>query len=138
MVVPRADGKLGMAGHCWQKSPRSRGNGYGGTTRQFRPLDGKALRKNHHQYGASLYWIHHGGFHREKTGAARHAGGVFGAAAKTVKKNSENGGLLFLFFSKGTTPPSLFLYLLLLNPLPLETSQNPPPLQGFSLNPRPP
>src|SRR5437660_11388678 len=99
MVVPRADGKLGMAGHCWQKSPRSRGNGYGGTTRQFRPLDGKALRKNHHQYGASLYWIHHVGFHREKAGAARHAGGRFVAAAQRVKLAYGSGGPVSSFVS---------------------------------------
>src|SRR5439155_1069914 len=68
-------------------------DGYGGTMRQFRPLDGKELRKNHHQYCASLYWIHHVGFHREKAGAARHAGGMFGAAAKRLKQTSESGGL---------------------------------------------
>src|SRR2546430_8395263 len=118
MVVPRADGKLGMAGHCWQKSPRSRGNGYGGTTRQFRPLDGKALRKNHHQYGASLYWIHHGGVHREKAGAGRHARGRFCAAGERVKTTSENGGGFFFFVSQLTTPPRLFFFCSLISRRP--------------------
>src|SRR2546430_16040823 len=110
MVVPRADGKLGMAGHCWQKSPRSRGNGYGGTTRQFRPLDGKALRKNHHQYGASLYWIHHGGVDRDKTGAARHAGGGLGGAGGRGGQKSDRRGPWFLFVFRRTPPPAGFFY----------------------------
>src|SRR5260370_33554441 len=86
VVVPRADGELGVAGNGREKGAGSGGYGYGGTARQLRALDGKALREDHHQHGACIYRIHHGRVHGEKAGAARHAGGMRGAAAKLVRK----------------------------------------------------
>ena len=85
-VVPRADGVLGVAGHSREEGAGSGGDGYGGTARQLRAFDGKALRQDHHQHGACTYRIHHGGVHGEKTGAARHDRGLSGRAAKQLKQ----------------------------------------------------
>jgi len=46
---------------CW-----SGRHGHGGTARQLLACDGEALRKDHHQHGAYVYRIHHGGFTERK------------------------------------------------------------------------
>ncbi len=89
VAVPRADGELGVAGYARKKGAWSGGDGHGRTARQLRPCDREALCQDHHQHGACVYRIHHGGIYRKKAGAARHDRGMPGAAAKQLKKKCE-------------------------------------------------
>jgi len=50
----------------------------------FWPLDGEAFWEDHHQHGAGVHRVHHGGFYGEEAGATRHDSRLFDFEARVT------------------------------------------------------